>query len=100
MLEEKVEAYLVKRVKDEGGVAEKFVSPSRRAVPDRICSYPDEHVFYAECKATGKKATPEQERDHERRRALGFRVYVVDSYDAVDRMLHHEAAIRRSRSLV
>ena len=84
MLEEKIEAYLVKRAKELGGVAEKFVSPGRSGVPDRIVMLPGGLLIFVECKATGKKATPAQQRDHERRRKLGFDVYVVDSYEAVD----------------
>jgi hypothetical protein len=36
MLERTIEAALVRRVKELGGLCEKFVSPGRRSVPDRI----------------------------------------------------------------
>lgn len=36
MLEKTIEAHLVKRVKERGGVAYKFTSPQRRSVPDRL----------------------------------------------------------------
>jgi hypothetical protein len=35
-----IEAYLVKRVEALGGTAEKFSSPARRSVPDRLISWP------------------------------------------------------------
>jgi hypothetical protein len=36
VLEKQIEAYLVKRVKEAGGIAYKFTSPQRRSVPDRL----------------------------------------------------------------
>ena len=40
MLEKTIEAYFVKRIKEIGGVAEKFTSPNKRAVPDRLVLLP------------------------------------------------------------
>lgn len=81
--ESDVEEYLVKRVAALGGVAEKFTSPSRRSVPDRIVLWPRGRIEFVECKAPGEPPTSAQLRDHERRRSLGFDVFVVDSYEAV-----------------
>jgi hypothetical protein len=36
VLEKQIEAHLVKRVKEAGGIAYKFTSPQRRSVPDRL----------------------------------------------------------------
>jgi hypothetical protein len=47
-------------------------------------------VAFVECKAPGKEPTSAQLRDHERRRAMGFRVYVVDSYESVEQFLTAE----------
>ena len=82
--ESDVEARLVKRVAEEGGVAEKFTSPNRASVPDRLILWPSGRVEFVECKAPGKEPTSAQLRDHERRRAMGFRVTVIDSFEAVD----------------
>jgi Holliday junction resolvase len=84
MREKEVEAHLVRRVKKMGGEAEKFTSPGRRSVPDRLVTLPGGRVCFVECKATGKSPTDAQERDHERRRKRGFVVFVVDSKEAVD----------------
>jgi len=83
MREAEVESYLVKVAKRHGWTAEKFTSPGRRSVPDRIV-WKNGVLVFVECKATGEKPTPSQQRDHDRRRTAGFRVYVVDSYEAVD----------------
>lgn len=85
-----VERALVRRIEALGGRAEKFTSPARRSVPDRLIllPVPPEHralvaryVRFAECKRPGAKPTESQEKDHERRRAMGFRVDVVDSVE-------------------
>lgn len=84
MLEKHIEAALVKRAKVLGGMAEKFTSPGRRSVPDRIVTLPGGRVIFVELKAPGAKPTENQQRDHERRRALGCDVRVIDSLEAVD----------------
>lgn len=101
--ERDVEAYLVKEVAKRGGVAEKFSSPNRTNVPDRLVQWPDSssrnvlandyypaYVEFVECKAPGKRPTLAQQRDHDRRRAMGFVVYVVSSYEDVDLYLEHK----------
>ena len=78
MDEKTIERELVKRVKEEGGIAYKFTSPNRRSVPDRLCLLPGGKILFVECKAPGKKPTKLQAREHERLRAMGFEVVVVD----------------------
>lgn len=82
MLESKIEAALVQRVKALGGTAEKFVSPGRRSVPDRLITLPGGVIVFVECKAPGNRPTPAQSHDHERRRALGCDVRVIDSLES------------------
>lgn len=84
MLERDIEKLLVARVKALGGSAEKFTSPGRRSVPDRLVILPPGRVIFVELKSPGKKPTPAQLRDHERRRALGCDVRVIDNKDAID----------------
>lgn len=84
MLERDIEKLLVARVRALGGSAEKFTSPGRRSVPDRLVILPPGRVIFVELKSPGKKPTPAQLRDHERRRALGCDVRVIDNKDAID----------------
>lgn len=84
MLERDVEAYLVKRVKEIGGVAMKLTSPSRRSVPDRLVLLPEGEVHFIELKAPGKTPTDAQYREHVRLRELGMSVFVIDSKPGVD----------------
>ena len=81
MLEKDIENALVRRVKTLGGMCEKFTSPGRRSVPDRIITLPNGKIVFVEVKNTGKKPTDLQLRDHERRRALGCDVRVIDNMD-------------------
>ena len=81
MLERDVERALVRRVESLGGTCEKFTSPGRRAVPDRLITMPNGAIVFVELKAPGKKPTPLQARDHARRRAMGCDVRVIDNKD-------------------
>lgn len=84
MLESRIESALVRRVIAIGGMCEKFTSPGRRSVPDRIVTLPGGRVIFVELKAPGKSPTEKQAKDHSRRRALGCDVRVIDSLEAVD----------------
>lgn len=119
--ESTVEKHLVDQTKAIGGIAPKFKSPQRKNVPDRIVlkdgvrdgmqtliqHFPVVHteaeleaivrkvlassISFVELKATGKKPTEGQLREHARLRALGFDVHVLDSKEDVDRFLKGEA---------
>jgi len=84
MRERDIENALKRRVKELGGMCEKFVSPARRNVPDDLVTLPGNRVIFVECKRPGEKARSGQERDHSRRRALGCDVRVIDSLEAVN----------------
>ena len=83
MLERDIESALVKRVKELNGLCEKFTSPGRRSVPDRLVTLPGGVIVFIEVKSLGKRPTPLQLRDHQRRRALGCDVRVIDSLEQV-----------------
>jgi len=79
MLERDIENALVRRVKALGGACEKFTSPGRRSVPDRLVTMPGGKIIFVELKAPGKKPTEMQARDHTARRAMGCDVRVIDN---------------------
>lgn len=88
MQEKDIEKYLVREVRDVlGGRAYKFVSPGNDGVPDRLVCLPGGIAVFVELKAPGKTTRPLQDVQIERLRALGFRVEVVDSYEAVGDLL-------------
>lgn len=84
MLERQIEEALCCRVKSLGGMCEKFTSPARRSVPDRIVTLPGGRVIFVELKAPGKKPTRAQECDHNQRRALGADVRIIDSIESAN----------------
>lgn len=84
--EKDIEAYLVRRVKELGGVAYKFVSPGHAGVPDRLVCLPGGYQCFVELKAPGKKPRPLQEVEIRKLRDLGFRADVIDCREGVDRL--------------
>ena len=90
MRESKIEAYLVKRVKELGGEVRKVQWIGRRGAPDRLVMLPSDWsnpAMWVELKATGVKAEAYQLREHERMRKMGQFVRVIDSIEGVDRLL-------------
>jgi len=83
MLERDIEKALCDRVKTLGGLCEKFTSPNRKNVPDRIVTL-ENRIIFVELKAPNKKPTKAQERDHNRRIKLGCDVRVIDSVGAAN----------------
>ena len=60
---------------------EKFVSPSKRSVPDDMLTFEYGLIAFIEYKAPGKFPTEKQWFDHCKRRDRGVLVYVVDDPD-------------------
>lgn len=111
--ERDVEAYLVKRVKQLGGEVRKVQWIGRSSAPDRVVMFPNKIItkpyiagvadvsyptavppIWIELKAPGKAASfpantheRAQAREHERMRAMGQRVEVIDSFERVDEVL-------------
>lgn len=90
LLEKDIENRLVQQCRKRGWKAEKFTSPGRRSVPDRIVTKNGGSVFFVEAKRPGEKPTPNQRKDHEARRAMGSRVYVVDTFESITSVLETE----------
>lgn len=84
MLEKKIEQALCKRVKELGGLCDKFKSPGKRAVPDRVVTLPNNRIIFVELKRPGEEPTPLQLKDHKKRRALGCDVRVIDSLEGAN----------------
>ena len=87
VLEKQIEAYLVKRVKEIGGIAYKFTSPSNRGVSDRIVVLPNGGVCFVELKRAGGKLTRLQVMFAETMYAMGQRYVCLWSKEEVDRWI-------------
>ncbi len=84
--ESKIELYLKAQVEKRGGLCLKLRWIGRRNAPDRILILPGKHLL-VELKRPRKEATEAQAREHNRLRAGGFEVYVINSFEDVDRIL-------------
>ena len=84
MLERAVEQHLVRRTREAGGLALKWVSPSMAGVPDRILLLPGGRVLFVEVKRPGGRLSALQVRTIDALRTLGANVVVVYSKDDVD----------------
>ena len=87
MREKTVEQRLIKAVRQSGGLALKFVSPGFNGVPDRLVLFPGGRLAFCEVKAPGEKPRPLQVHRMEQLKALGYRVYVVDSVEKIGAMI-------------
>lgn len=87
MRERNIEACLRDSVKKVGGIAYKWVSPGNNGVPDRIVIIPGGRIIFVELKAPGKKPTALQQVQHDKLRALGCDVRVIDSRESVDNLI-------------
>lgn len=85
MRESTIENYLVERVKQIGGEVRKVKWIGRRGAPDRLVMLLGVSVW-VELKAPGQEAEPHQLREHERMRAMGQKVEVIDSIAGVDKL--------------
>jgi hypothetical protein len=90
--EREVERYLVKRVKELGGEVRKVQWIGRRGAPDRLVMLPHSGenpplTVFVELKAPGKKPELHQLREHDRMRAMGQCVKVIDSLAGVEELL-------------
>lgn len=107
-LESSIEAYLVKRVRELGGMTNK-IAPTERGLPDRMVILPGCGVQLVELKAVGGRVSPLQRVWHDRAQEMGVTVYVIEGRAQVDQWLHRMikaadalrrdefAALRRTR---
>jgi hypothetical protein len=104
MREDDVEAYLVKRVKELGGMCPKVEWVGRESAPDRVVMLPEivncrsvdvpARTIWVELKSPKTIETfpanaheRAQDREHARMRAAGQRVAVIGTIEQVDEML-------------
>lgn len=85
--EKAIEAYLVRKVKDLGGVCLKYSNPGVVGYPDRVVLLPGGFVVWVELKSKGKKPNRVQQLRIDQLRAMGHNVAVVDGKDQVDVLL-------------
>ena len=87
MRESEIEAYLVRRVRECGGLCRKVQFIGRRGAPDRVVIYQG-LTYWVELKAdSGGKVNILQEREHKAMRLKGASVRVLHTKGKVDEFL-------------
>lgn len=86
MLENKLEQYLSKRVKDKGGLSFKWASPGVRGVPDRIIIF-DGRVIFVELKTETGRLSKLQEYMISKLCQHGCQVKILHGRKEVDEFL-------------
>lgn len=81
--EKHLESDLVEGCKRRGGMAVKLTSQFHRGLPDRLVLLPWRTVAFVELKSTGEKRSALQEVAARQLEALGLRVFLVDSTEAL-----------------
>lgn len=81
--EKVIERKLVELVKINGGICIKLLCDQLTGLPDRMCLFPGHKIVFVELKTTGRKPRRIQVFMHNKLRALGFRVEVIDTVESV-----------------
>ena len=79
--EKVIERKLVEAVKANSGMCIKLLCDNLLGLPDRMVLMPHGKIAFVELKTTGLKPRRIQVFMHEKLRALGFRVDVIDSVE-------------------
>lgn len=82
-----IEKRLVSEVERRGGQCLKYFNPAKVGYPDRICLLPGGVLFWVEVKAPTKVPRSIQLIRMDQLASLGQKVHVVDTFDAVDRLM-------------
>ena len=87
MREKVIEHALVMATRSKGGIAPKFTSPGFAGMPDRLVLLPGGRMGFVELKVPGKKPRALQLARLRLLRRLGFKVYVIDGVEEIDKVL-------------
>ena len=87
-MEKDIEAYLVRKVKERGGMAYKFTSPAHRNIADHVVCLPGQ-TWFVEVKAPGGRLTALQTLFGREMERLGQNYTVLWSKEEVDQWLEH-----------
>lgn len=86
--EKLIERKLVEVVKAKSGMCIKLLCDQLIGLPDRMCLFPGQKIVFVELKTTGKKPKRIQVFIHNKLRALGFRVEVIDTIKGVEQFIN------------
>ena len=85
--EKVIERKLVEAVKANDGMCIKLLCDNLLGLPDRMVLMPHSKIAFVELKTTGRKPRRIQVFMHNKLRALGFRVEVIDAIKGVEQFI-------------
>ena len=86
-MEKDIEKKFTKAIRHVDGIALKLVSPSFNGIPDRLVLMPKGKIGFVEIKDKGKKPRALQTSRHNMLRQLGFKVFVLDNVDDIEKII-------------
>ena len=87
MREKQTEQKLVQEARKNGGICPMLTSPGFAGMPDRLLLLPHGRMAFVEVKAPGEKPQPLQIARHGMLRRLGFKVYVLDGEEQIQKII-------------
>ena len=87
-MEKDIEKKFIKAIRHVDGIALKLVSPSFNGIPDRLVLMPKGKIGFVEIKDKGKKPRALQISRHNMLRQLGFKVFVLDDADDIEKIIN------------
>ena len=88
--EKTLERSLVEKIRQLGGICLKLQGNMYAGIPDRLILRPGGKAIFVELKSEGIKPRKLQLIRHEELRTLGFKVFVIDTYEKLTQFLNEQ----------
>lgn len=88
--EKTLEHSLVEKIRQRGGICLKLQGNMYAGMPDRLILLSEGRVIFVELKSEGIKPRKLQLVRHEELRALGFKVFVIDTQEKLIQFLNEQ----------
>ena len=88
--EKTLEHSLVVKIRQLGGICLKLQGNMYAGMPDRLILMPGGRIVFVELKSEGIKPRKLQLIRHEELRALGFKVFVIDTHEKLTQFLNEQ----------
>lgn len=88
--EKTLERSLVEKIRQHGGICLKLQGNMYAGMPDRLILLSEGRVIFVELKSEGIKPRKLQLVRHEELRALGFKVFVIDTQEKLIQFLNEQ----------
>ena len=83
-MEKRLETRLKREAERLNGMYLKFTPQGTNGMPDRLILFPVNLLYFTEIRAPGKKLRPLQVKRKQQLERMGFKVYVIDSFKAIE----------------